>query len=228
MKVSAIVLAAGLGVRFKSKASKMLVEINRQPIIIYSLKTLSKISFINEIIVVANSNNRRGIARIIRKFSIAKVSRIVEGGRRRQDSVYNGLKNLSSSAELVLIHDGARPFIDKKTIASVIKKAEESGGAVVGVLVKATIKEAQGAVIKRTLDRKSLWEIQTPQVFKKGLILKAYRKSSGTEVTDDASLVEKSGGHVVLVKGSYFNIKITTPEDALLAEAIAKSLKGKV
>jgi 2-C-methyl-D-erythritol 4-phosphate cytidylyltransferase len=222
MKVSAIVLAAGRSLRFKNKTSKPLVKINRQPIIAYSLKTLSKIGCIKDIIVVANLKNRQGIARVIKKSGIDKVTKIVQGGQRRQDSVYNGLKNLSSSAELVLIHDGARPFIDKKTILSVIKKAAECGGAVVGVPVKATIKEAQGALIKRTLDRKILWEIQTPQVFIRELIFKAYSKSSGAEVTDDASLVERSGGKVTLVKGTYSNIKITTPEDALLAEGIAK------
>jgi 2-C-methyl-D-erythritol 4-phosphate cytidylyltransferase len=223
MRVCAIALAAGFGLRFKSKIPKILAEINSKPILIHSLLTLSRHPFIQEIIVVVNSKNSKSIIGKIRQYRIGRVSRIVEGGKRRQDSVLNGLKALSSRANLVLIHDAVRPFIDKNTISAVIEEAKNCGAAIVGVPVKATIKEVAGKIIvKKTLDRNNLWEIQTPQVFKKEIILKAYEKFGDIDVTDDSALVEKLGKKVSVVLGSYNNIKITTPEDLVIAEAIVK------
>ena len=124
-----------------------------------------------------------------------------------------------------MIHDAARPFIDKDTVTAVIKTAQNTGAAIVGVPVKATIKKLTGKfVVKATIEREGLWEIQTPQVFKKRLILNAYKKFGNADVTDDAMLVEKLGQRVSVVLGSYNNIKVTTPEDLILAQAIAKSL----
>ncbi len=235
MYVSAIVLAAGKGKRFKSDISKPLVKIGAKPIIFYSLRVLSRNPEIKDIILVANRGNRKGINAVLRKYRINKIKAVVLGGKRRQDSVLNGLKAIGRKGPgLVLIHDSARPFIDRGIISSVIRQAKRSRAAIAGVPVKATIKEVTRSpgykvtdsfIVKKTLDRGDLWEIQTPQVFKKDWILSAYQKFGGTEVTDDASLVEKSGHKVSLVKGSYFNIKITTPEDLVLAEAILKSCK---
>ena len=245
--VTAIVLAAGSGLRFKSKTPKPLVKINSQPIIIYCLATLSKHSDISDIIVVVNARSARDIVNKIRQYRITKINRIVEGGLRRQDSLGNGLKAMDRRTELVLIHDGARPFIDRETVSSVIKEASHSGAAIVGVPVKPTIKRVtrslprfrsglpsvarhqvtSNVLVKETLDRRYLWEIQTPQVFKKDLILEAYSKFGKTEVTDDASLVEKLGKRVKIVRGCYSNIKITTPEDLIIAEAILNNgLRG--
>jgi 2-C-methyl-D-erythritol 4-phosphate cytidylyltransferase len=186
---------------------------------------------VRDIILVVNAGNSRSIISKIRQYRITKIRRIVEGGRRRQDSVYNALRVMDNRTDLVLIHDGVRPFIDKETVSSVIKEAQDSGAAVMGVPVKATIKSvarspvqpfARSLFVKQTLNRENLWEIQTPQVFRKDLILKAYKRFGRGEVTDDASLVEKSGAKVKIVKGSYANIKITTPEDLILAKAMAK------
>lgn len=232
MYVTAIVLAAGRGLRFSSKIPKPLVKINSRPIIIYCLQALSKHRYIRDIIVVVNPKNSKGIISKIRKYRIAKVSRIVKGGRRRQDSVYHGLKAVDSRAELVLIHDVARPFIDKETISKAIREAKRSGAAIAGVPVKATIKEVHCPqstvhspfIVKKTLNRGNLWEIQTPQVFKKSLILKAYNKFGNIDVTDDAALAERLGVRVRVVRGSYNNIKITTPEDLLIAQAIARRM----
>jgi len=223
MYVSAIVLAAGRGERFKSKIPKPLVKINSKPLIIYSLEALSKSPRIREIIVVVNSLNQKQIIRCIKKYRIKKVAKIVLGGKERQDSVSCGLKAVNPAADLVLIHDAARPCINTELIHALISKAKKTGSAIAGVPVKATIKEVCGNIrVKRTLNRNNLWEIQTPQVFKKKLILEAYRKYGKFPVTDDAMLVEKSGRKVYLVQGSYNNMKVTAPEDLLIAGAIIR------
>ena len=220
--VSAVVLAAGKGSRFKYSVPKPLVKINAKPVIVYSLETLSRHPAIKEIIVVTNAQNRRSVNYAIRKYRILKVSAVIGGGRRRQDSVYNGLRSLSRKTDIVLIHDGARPFINSGVISRSIEKARSSGAAITAVPVKATVKKAKGLVVTETVDRKDLWEIQTPQVFKKELILRAYERFRKCDVTDDAMLVEKLGAPVKLVEGSYNNIKITTTEDLPIAEAIAR------
>lgn len=223
MYVSAIVLAAGKGIRFESKTPKPIVKINSKPIIIYCLQTLSKHPSIRDIVVVVNTINSKEIISKINQYHIGKVIAVVKGGLRRQDSVRNGLKVIDSRTDLVLIHDGVRPFIDRNIVSLAIKEARLSGAAIVGVPVKATIKKVKSLFVEKTIERKDLWEIQTPQVFKKDLILKAYEKFADAYVTDDASLVEKLGTKARLVMGSGFNIKVTTPEDVILAEAIAKT-----
>jgi len=246
--VTAIVLAAGKGLRMQPKMpkprhpevirrrvasfgiSKPLIKINSQPLIIYSLNTLCKHPDIKDIIVVANYRNLQDLRNNIKRFRIGKVKDVVLGGQMRQASVINGLKAIDSRTGLVLIHDAVRPFIDKRMVSSVIKAAKSYGAAIVGVPVKATIKEVTSYrlpvtskyIVKKTLDRSKLWEIQTPQVFRKDLILKAYNKFGNIDVTDDAMLVEKLGVEVRVVIGTYNNIKITTPEDLVLAEAIAR------
>jgi len=231
--VTAIVLAAGRGLRFKSKITKPLIEIKSSPIIIYCLEIFSRHPYIKDIIVVANSKNLKSIINKIDQYRIGKIRDIVLGGKRRQDSVAKGLKAVDSRTDLVLVHDAARPFIDKEIVSALIKEAKKSGAAIAGVPVKVTVKEAtkpqshkatSGAIVKRTLNRNSLWEVQTPQVFKKELILKAYKKFGKREVTDDASLVERLGAKVKIIRGPHYNIKITTPSDLILAEAIAKNL----
>jgi len=222
---SAIVLAAGRGSRLKAKGSKSLIKINRLPTLIYSLKKLNLIPGIKEIILVVNRLNKAGILRAVKKYRIKKITHIVLGGKRRQDSVYQGLKRINKQAGLVLIHDCARPFIEKNCLLRVIKEATRLGAAILAVPLKPTVKYASTRYfVKNTIKRNNLWEIQTPQVFKKELILRAYEKfGRNIEVTDDAALLEKLGAKVKIVPGSYFNIKITTPEDLILAEAIARS-----
>lgn len=219
--VTAIVLAAGRGLRFESRTPKPLLKINSHSVIIYCLNTLSRHPYVKDIILVVNAKNLKEIIAKIGQYRIPKISGVVLGGRARQDSVRQGLKVMDRRTDLILIHDGVRPFIDPDTISSLIKEAERYGAAISGVPVKATIKKIKNVFVEKTLDRDNLWEIQTPQVFKKELILKAYDRFGNQPVTDDASLVEKLGAKVKIVKGSYFNIKITTPEDLILAEAIA-------
>jgi 2-C-methyl-D-erythritol 4-phosphate cytidylyltransferase len=224
--LSAIVVAAGRSKRFKGRASKILAKINNKPVIYYSLSVLSRHRDIREIIVVASPKNIKAIEEIIRRYKINKVKKVILGGKERQDSVFQGLGALSEATKDVLIHDGARPFIDSKIISLVITAAKASGAAVVGVKVKPTIKRADsGLWVKETLDRENLWEIQTPQVFSKNIILKAYKNSGRAKVTDDATLIEKIGIKVKIALGSYSNIKITTPDDLSAAEAIFRNSK---
>ena len=225
MRVSAIVLAAGRGRRLKSRLSKPLARINAKPILIYSLEVLSRQSGIREIIVVANKNNLRAITTLVKKYRIPKVAAVILGGSRRQDSVANGLKCLDKNTDLVLIHDAARPFIKRCLVSRLIKEAGRHGAAIAGVRVKSTIKQAgiRNFLVEKTVSRQGLWEIQTPEVFRRDLILEAYRRFGSQDVTDDAMLVEKlRGSKVKIVEGSCRNIKITTPEDLRIAAAICK------
>jgi 2-C-methyl-D-erythritol 4-phosphate cytidylyltransferase len=219
--LSAIILAAGKGMRLNATVPKPLVRIGSRPAIIYSLNSLNKHPDIDEIIVVLSSANQSKVIKVIKNYSFKKIKAIVLGGRRRQDSVYNGLKAVNKNSGWVLIHDSARPFIDSGSITKVILAAKNSGAAILAVRPKATIKfSRQGNKVSETLNRDKLWEAQTPQVFKKNLLLEAYKKYSQGDVTDDASLVEKLGKKVEIVKGNYENIKITTAEDLLMASLI--------
>ena len=161
--------------------------------------------------------------------------KIVLGGASRRLSVENGLRELSQECDYVMIHDAVRPFADELLIKRVIDSAMECGAAVAGVPVVSTIKKTgvyrmpvthkQISIVRETVKRENLWEIQTPQVFKKSIILKAYQKNPDKFVTDDSTLVEKCAVKVSVVMGSYYNIKITTPEDLVLAEAISGANK---
>lgn len=219
--LSAIILAAGQGRRLKAAVPKPLVKIGKIPVIIYSLRLLNSHPDIDEIILVVSAGNQPAISRVLRRRFFKKVKALVLGGQRRQDSVYNGLKKVSANTNWVLIHDSARPFIDRQLTTKVILAAKKTGAAVLAVPVKTTIKSVKsGGWVDKTLDRSNLWEIQTPQVFKKEFIFKAYKKYSKVNVTDDAALVEKLKKNVKIVLGSYENIKITTQEDLLFAQAL--------
>jgi 2-C-methyl-D-erythritol 4-phosphate cytidylyltransferase len=226
MKTSAIVLAAGFGTRMGGKVSKPLLRIGGKPVIAFSLEVLSSVRNISEIVVVANDSNLRAVSRISSGYR--KVACVVTGGARRQDSVEAGLRRVSAGSRLVLVHDSARPFITVPMVKSVIALAASTGAAIAGVPVKATIKEAVAAVrgkvrVRRTYDRDKLWEVQTPQVFRKDWLEKAYARHGRCDFTDDAGLIEASGKKVYLARGSYYNIKITTQEDLVLAEGVLKA-----
>jgi 2-C-methyl-D-erythritol 4-phosphate cytidylyltransferase len=224
MHVTAILLAAGKGRRFKSRIPKPLVKLGGRPIIDFSLRILNRHPLVKDIILVVNSGNIGLIAALVKKSGYKKIRVLVLGGARRQDSVFNALKKVSAQSQLVLIHDSARPFVKFREISALLARARSSGAAILGVPVKATIKQVtSNFIVKRTLDRNFLWEIQTPQVLRKDWLLEANRKFAKVDVTDDAGLVEKLGKRIVLVQGSYDNIKITTPEDLYLAEAILRA-----
>jgi len=221
--ISAILLAAGCGRRLNSPVCKPLVKVGGRPLLFYSLRTLNRHRAIDEIVVVANRHNRKAIADIISKYSFRKVKALVLGGLRRQDSVFNGLQAARGSSKLVLIHDSARPFIEPGSITGIIREARIYGAAILAVKPKATIKSSRpDNTVAQTFNRDKLWEVQTPQVFKKEVLLTAFKKYSRGTVTDDASLVERLGKRVKVVEGSYRNIKVTTKEDLLLAGVISR------
>jgi len=221
--VSAIVLAAGKGSRFYSRKSKVAVLLEGKPVIYYSLSILNRHNKVDEIVVVANSENIKEVSKIIKRNKFDKVKNIVLGGQERSDSVLMGLRSLNPEAKYVLIHDAARPFISKKMISSLLSAARKYKAAILGVPVKDTIKEVSKSKVQKTLKRDRLWQVQTPQVFRSSLIFKAYAKRGFSKATDDAMLVEKMGGKIRVVKGSYSNIKITTLEDLALAKIMLKS-----
>ncbi|MDP6685437.1 MAG: 2-C-methyl-D-erythritol 4-phosphate cytidylyltransferase [Candidatus Omnitrophota bacterium] len=222
MKVAAIVPAAGKGVRIKSKIEKPYIEINKIPLLAHTLLRLSKNKNISEIIVAVSKKHINKVEiDVIKKFRIKKV-KLVSGGRERKHSVYNALCKVSDDVDYILVHDGARPNITKDLIDSSLKAAQDFGASVVCVPVKATLKYAgKNRNIKYTPKRENFWEAQTPQVFRKDLIVKAYKKyRNKNKITDDAMLVELMGVKPKVVLGSYNNIKVTTKEDLELLKIL--------
>lgn len=222
--ISAIILAGGKGKRMRSAISKQFIDIKGKPIIYYTLKKFSENKKIDNIIVVLPEDEVKYFKENILKKYELRINKIVIGGKERQDSVYNALKSLkNSSTDIVLIHDGARPFISERIINEGIKFAEIYGAAAPGVMPKDTIKvKNEKNFSVDTPNRANLVSIQTPQVFKFDEILECHEKIryNVEKVTDDTMVVEKYGYSVYLYDGEYTNIKVTTPEDLILAERL--------
>jgi 2-C-methyl-D-erythritol 4-phosphate cytidylyltransferase len=220
VKVSAIIVAAG-GSERMGGVDKMFAPINGRPALARVLDTFQRCKKIDTIIVVVNTKNIEACRKMAAVEGWSKVKDIVPGGKRRQDSVAEGLKCVKD-AEWVVIHDGARPLVTIEIIERGLAAAKETGAAVAAVPVTDTIKEVQdGEIVSKTLPRQNLRTVQTPQVFRRDIIVKAYQHAAG-DVTDDAALVEQAGYRVKLYLGSYANIKITTPDDLAVAEALVK------
>ena len=219
-KYAAIVLAAGSGKRMNSQVHKQYLIIQDRPVLYYSLKEFED-SAVDEIVLVVGKGEEEFCRReIVDKYGISKVKAIVEGGKERYHSVFEGLKQ-TSDADYVLIHDGARPFVNQDIIRRCMQEVQKYQACVVGMPVKDTIKIAdEEGYAKQTPDRKNVWMIQTPQTFSYALIYEAYEmlKTEDTAITDDAMVLERiKGKKSKLIEGSYRNIKITTPEDLLIA-----------
>lgn len=225
-KVTAIVLAAGQGKRMGSKIQKQYLLLDGKPVLYYSLKAFEE-SAVDEIILVVSKDMIEYCKQeIVIPFGFHKVAKIVEGGKERYHSVYEGLK-AAEDAEIVLIHDGARPLVTEKIIEDSIRAAAEYRACAVGMPVKDTIKivdEEQYAV--RTPERRLVWQIQTPQAFSYSLLKRAYDllmhdENNQKGITDDAMVVETMLGiPVKLIEGAYSNIKVTTPEDMGIAHVL--------
>lgn len=219
---SAIILAGGKGKRMGTDVSKQFIEIKGKPILYYTLRKFIDNQNVNEIILVLPTDEIEYCKKeVLEKYSL-KVDKIVAGGKERQDSVYNALKSVENS-DIVLIHDGARPFISDNIIDKGIEYALEYGAAAPGVTPKDTIKiKDDNNFSVSTPKREALVAIQTPQVFKFENVLKCHEniKNSGELVTDDTMVVEKYGYKVYLYEGEYTNIKVTTKEDLILAEKL--------
>ena len=223
-KCTAIVLAAGQGKRMHSKVQKQFLEIGQKPIVYYSLHCFQESPRIQEIILVTSKEMIPYCEKeIVEKYGFGKVTRIVEGGKERYDSVYAGLKACKDT-DFVFIHDGARPFITVEMVERGYQAVVKTGACVLGMPSKDTVKLAdEEGYIKETPDRKIVWNVQTPQIFSYKLICTAYesmQQKDMSNVTDDAMVVEQeTGTRILLLEGSYQNIKITTPEDLAVAEA---------
>lgn len=224
MITTAIVVAAGKGIRFSSKEKKPFAKLLRKPILAYALTTLQRSSFVDDIVLVVDGHLIGKAGELVRRYRISKVKRVVAGGKVRCESVRNGLRCVKDDASLVLIHDGVRPLLREDLIGKLIKAAGKYGAAISAIPVKPTIKLSRdGSFADSTPDRRYLWEAQTPQVFKKDIIERAYKKAvPGRIFTDDAALAELAGAKIKIVKGDYRNIKITTVEDLKIAEALLK------
>ena len=220
-KYTALVLAAGSGKRMNSQVHKQYLIIQDRPVLYYSLKAFED-SAVDEIVLVVGKGEEKFCRKeIVDKYGISKVKAIVEGGKERYHSVFEGLKQ-TSDADYVLIHDGARPFVNQDIIRRCMQEVQKYQACVVGMPVKDTIKIAdEEGYAKQTPDRKNVWMIQTPQTFSYALIYEAYEemlKTEDTAITDDAMVLERiKGKKSKLIEGSYRNIKITTPEDLLIA-----------
>lgn len=229
MKTQAIIPAAGLGERLKATVPKALVELNGKPLLVYTLESFVNSSLIDSIILVVPSQQVEDFEKLVSQYSLTKVNRIVAGGQTRCESVCNGLNVSDEDTEVIVVHDGARPLIEVETIDAAVRLCKEYDAVVVAVPVKPTIKEIdrENLIVMKTLDRGKLWEVQTPQVFKKEILVKAHQKGKGSNPTDDASLVEQLGIKVKVLKGDYKNLKITTKEDLVVAEALLKLHENK-
>jgi len=224
-KVCAIIAAAGSGSRMGINFNKQFIKVKDKPILYYTLNAFDKNPFVDNIIITAKEDEIDFIKEeIICKYKLSKVSNIIAGGKERQDSVFNALKFLSDF-EIVLIHDGARPFVNKEIIENGIKNSIKFGAAACGVRPKDTIKlKGKNGFSSGTLNRDELFSVQTPQCFKYELIFEAHKRAfeQGAKYTDDTAVIESFGKNVYLYDGSYENIKITTPEDLIFANRIVE------
>ena len=217
MKTAAIIASGGQGKRMGPAGPKQFIEVNGKPILAYALSTFNSCADVNDIILTAPAGYESTTSGIARAYGIDKVSGVITGGGSRQETVYNALR-AARGADIILIHDAARPFVTKDEISRTIKTAEIYGACVLGVPVKDTIKICDsGGFVISTPPRDALWQIQTPQAFSRDIIIDAHEsaRSGGYTGTDDAELVEKSGRPVRIIMGNYANIKITTMEDLL-------------
>lgn len=221
MFVSVIIAAAGNSTRYGTGKSKQFLILDNTPVLIKSIQAFEEIDDVNEIIVTARKQDFEVIEDFIAQYGVRKVKHIVEGGATRQDSIYAAVEKVDEKADLIAVHDGARPLIKREVIESVIQKADEVDAAACAVPVKDTIKiiDSSGKIVT-TPERASLRAVQTPQIFRFSLYKEAIEKavSEGKQYTDDCQLVESMGYPVYLVDGDYENIKITTPDDLLVAE----------
>lgn len=230
-KVFAIVPAAGAGTRLGSTVRKQFLPLRGKPILVHTLQQFEHCPEIDEVAVAVPESALVDVESFVSRYRLHKVSKVIAGGELRQDSVYNVFRKLSvKESDIVLVHDGVRPFIDPKKIAQVIEVCREHQAAVLAVQPKDTIRRSNGGgFFDATLDRTAIWMVQTPQAFKAGLLKKAYRKARKDRFysTDEAGLVEYFGTKARIVEGSYDNIKITTTEDLELGALIYERVHGK-
>jgi len=225
----AIIVGAGKGERMQSKVNKILLSLEEKPILCHTIKKFEDSELIDNIILVINKDDEQEIKNLIKRYNL-KIKNIVFGGEKRQDSVYNGINAIENAdnEDIILIHNAANPFVDKKTIKEVIKETKTHGAAVAAIKAKDTIKKVdEDNFVIETLERKKLWQMQTPQAMKYDLAVKAFEQAykDSFYATDDVALIERLGEKVKIVETNKENIKITTPEDLIAAEKITKGAR---
>lgn len=211
---TAVVPAAGSSTRMEGQ-DKMLLELGDRPVLVRTLQALEACNLIHEIVVVTREDLVVPVSRLCRDFGLEKVTKVVTGGATRTLSVLAGIRSASPEAELIAVHDGARPFVTQELLEKVIRKAAECGAAAPAVPVTDTVKRAKDGVVEETLDREILFAIQTPQVFEASLLKAALQKAAedGVTLTDDCAAVERLGMRISLTKGDRANLKLTTSTD---------------
>jgi len=229
--VVAVVPAAGQGTRMGGTARKQYLSLGGVPLLVLSLKVLQRIESIREIILSVPESDRDYCWReIVNPYGLGKVVHIVAGGQRRQDSVRNGLFAIADPLpDLVLVHDGVRPFIQEEIVEHAIIRAGQTGAVVVAIPIHDTVKRVDAQQrIQETLNREGLWQIQTPQIFRYDWLVEAHQHAlqEHWDVTDDAALIERQGYPVSVVEGSCMNIKITRPSDLVFGEAIYNTVQS--
>ena len=223
-KVGAIIPAAGSGIRMGLACPKQFYELGGLPILCHTLRLFQQVQAVGYIVAVVPAEHCSWVEELVHHNGLTKVYRIVAGGRERQDSVRAGLAAMPREVELVLVHDGVRPFVPVSVIDNCLRAAEKTGAAMAAVPVKDTLKAVSpDHLIEKTISRDGVWQAQTPQVAKKTLLEQAYASAAAQRdfnATDEAGLIESLGHPVAVVEGSEKNIKITRPEDLVLAEAL--------
>jgi 2-C-methyl-D-erythritol 4-phosphate cytidylyltransferase len=232
MRTLAIILAGGAGKRMGTSTNKQFLILDSKPIVVHTLQIFEECRPVDGIYLVVNQKDLPVIQEeILETYRFSKVMKLVIGGRLRQDSVRNGLEAIENPCDIVIIHDGARPFVSPSFIEKSISLMEMFDAIIPALPVKDTIKvvSKEGFVLK-TLERDSLWQVQTPQTFKYELIVKAYREGMTKKLYgyDDATFLEFLGKKVKVIEGSPYNIKITTPEDLAIAKGMLSQLKGTI
>ena len=224
---SAVVVAAGSSTRMGM--DKLMLPLDETPVIVYTLRAVQAAPSVGEIILVTREDLIVPMSQLCQDYAISKVTKVVRGGASRTQSVRLGTLEVSGDAQVIAIHDGARPLVSAEVIERVVAQAMETGAAAPAVPVKDTIKVAHDGVVESTPDRACLFAVQTPQVFESSLIKAALQKAldDGLELTDDCAAVERLGMKVALTRGDERNIKLTTPEDLAVAQAILE-LEGAV
>ncbi|QQK74312.1 2-C-methyl-D-erythritol 4-phosphate cytidylyltransferase [Salicibibacter cibarius] len=228
MAYTVIVPAAGQGKRMNAGANKQFLNIQAVPLIVRTLQIFENDEACQAMIVVANKDEIIEMKRLFTDYGLSKVTALVPGGQERQESVYAGLSEIKQTEGVVLVHDGARPFVRPEEIRRLVAEVGETQGAVLATKVKDTIKKgSREQIVTETLARDELWAVQTPQAFSYKLLKKAHdvAKKKAFTGTDDAGLVEHIGGRVRLIPGNEENIKLTTPYDIGIAEMILEKRK---
>ncbi|MGD0228796.1 MAG: 2-C-methyl-D-erythritol 4-phosphate cytidylyltransferase [Syntrophorhabdales bacterium] len=230
MRTLAIVLAGGAGKRMGSSTNKQFLLLDNRPILVHTLQVFQECRPVDGIYLVVNQKDLSIIQEeILEAYHFSKILKLVIGGRLRQDSVRNGLEAIDETCDIVIIHDAARPFVSPAFVEKSIFLMEMFDAIIPAIPAKDTIKVvSKEGFVQKTLERDALWHIQTPQTFKYELITKAYREGMGKKLCgyDDSTFIEHLGKKVKVVEGSPYNIKITTPEDLIIAKGLLAHLKG--